>query len=63
MKLSYNYGIKLILFWSNTYKGVYYYKSYNNSQLTAVDMRRESLDGDKLISYLLRTDGKVYCEN
>ena len=47
----------------NTYKGVYYYKSYNNSQLTAVDMRRESLDGDKLISYPLRTDGKVYCEN
>lgn len=47
----------------NTDKCVYYYQTYNNSQLTAVGMRREYLDGDKLIAYPLRKTGEVFCEN
>lgn len=35
----------------NAAKGIYYYKTYENSNITAVDMRKENLDGDKLIAY------------
>ncbi|MBK5028333.1 choloylglycine hydrolase [Enterococcus faecium] len=35
----------------NMDKGIYYYRTYENSQITAVDMNKEDLDSDKLISY------------
>ena len=35
----------------NTDRGVYYYTTYNNSTINAVDMYRENLDGDKIIAY------------
>ena len=35
----------------NTDKGIYYYRTYDNSQITAVDMHKENLDSDKLVSY------------
>ena len=38
---------------SNTDKGIYYYKTYHNSQLSAVHMHRESLDGALLVQYPL----------
>ena len=37
----------------NTVRGIYYYKTYENSQVTSVDMRCEDLDGKRLISYEL----------
>ncbi len=37
----------------NTNKGVLYYRTYSNSQITAVDLNREDLDSDELINYLL----------
>ena len=37
----------------NTDKGVYYYKTYHNSQISAVDLYREELDGQALIHYAL----------
>lgn len=40
----------------DTDAGVYYYKTYENSRIAAVDMRKEDLDGDALISYPLRRD-------
>lgn len=33
----------------NADKGIYYYKTYGNNQLTAVDMNREDLNADALI--------------
>lgn len=40
----------------NTDRGVYYYTTYENSQITAVDMHKADLDGCALIAYpLLRT--------
>ncbi len=40
----------------NTDKGIYYYKTYENSQITAVDMYKENLDGQGLSVYpMLRT--------
>lgn len=35
----------------NTDRGVYYYTTYENSRICAVDMHRENLDGGELISY------------
>lgn len=35
----------------NTDKGVYYYKTYNNHQISAISMHNEKLDTDCLISY------------
>lgn len=37
----------------NTDKGIYYYTTYNNSRVNAVDMHREDLDSAELISYPL----------
>lgn len=35
-------------------KGIFYYTTYENSRITAVDMHKENLDSDKLINYPLR---------
>lgn len=35
----------------NTDKGIYYYTTYENNQITGVDMHRENLDGERLILY------------
>ncbi|WP_414839765.1 choloylglycine hydrolase [Carnobacterium sp. TMP28] len=34
----------------NTEKGIYYYKTYENNQLTAIHMHNENLDSDELIT-------------
>lgn len=34
-------------------KGIYYYTTYENSQITGVDMHKENLDGTKLVNYPL----------
>ena len=43
----------------NTDKGIYYYTTYENSQITAVDMQKENLDGDHVIAYELVKDQQV----
>ena len=47
----------------NTEQGIYYYKTYYNSQVTAVDMHREDLSADHLIAYPMRKEWKVRWEN
>ena len=47
----------------NTDKGIYYYNTYNNSQLSAVDLRREELDSDRLITYPMQTEQRIYWQN
>lgn len=47
----------------NTDKGIYYYKTYDNSQITAVDMHKENLDSIKLVSYPLKTRGEFFLQN
>ena len=47
----------------NTDTGVYYYTTYENSQITGVDMHKEDLDGSKLASYPLRTGQHIFMEN
>ncbi len=47
----------------NTDKGIYYYTTYDNSRITAVDMRHEDLDGDRLITYPLITQAQTLHQN
>lgn len=47
----------------NATKGRYYYKTYSNSQLTAVDIRRENLDAETLKTYPLVTDPQIAWAN
>ncbi len=47
----------------NTNKGIYYYTTYNNHQITAVDMHRENLNGSTLIHYPLITREQIYFQN
>lgn len=47
----------------NTTKGIYYYKTYNNSQITAVDMHHENLDSTQLISYPLIKTQQIRIQN
>jgi len=37
----------------NTNRGILYYRTYHNSQITAVDLNNEDLDSTELINYLL----------
>ncbi|MCQ2962495.1 MULTISPECIES: choloylglycine hydrolase [Streptococcus] len=47
----------------NTDKGIYYYTTYDNSQITAVDMHKENLDDSKLVSYPLVKEWQVNYQN
>ena len=45
------YEITLYTSCCNATKGIYYYNTYENHQISAVDMNREDLTGDTLICY------------
>ena len=47
----------------NMDKGIYYYTTYENSQICAVDMHKENLDGSKLIAYPMDKELKVDFKN
>lgn len=47
----------------NTDKGIYYYKTYDNSQITAVDMHHENLNTSHLISYPLIKTQQILRQN
>ncbi len=57
------YEITLYTSCCNTDKGIYYYTTYDNHQITAVDMHREDLDGDKLIRYPLVKEEQIRLQN
>lgn len=43
----------------NTDKGIYYYTTYGNSQISSVDMNKDNLDSDVLIPYPLVTGQQI----
>ena len=47
----------------NTDRGIYYYTTYENSRISAVDMHREELDGDTLVCYPLCKDTQILWQN
>lgn len=57
------YEITIYTSCCNTDKGIYYYTTYENSQITGVDMHKENLDGCSLVSYPLITDQQIHMQN
>ena len=47
----------------NADKGIYYYTTYENHQISAVDMHRENLDGDTLSRYPLIQGEQIRYQN
>ena len=43
----------------NTKRGIYYYRTYENSSIIGIDMHREDLNGEKLIAYSLVKKGDL----
>ena len=43
----------------NADKGIYYYTTYENSKIVGIDMHREDLSGENLISYPLLYEGEI----
>lgn len=47
----------------NTRRGIYYYTTYENSRITAVDLHKEDLDGSCLIAYPLLNEDRFLLQN
>ena len=47
----------------NTDKGIYYYTTYDNHQITAVNMYKENLDGIRLVRYPLIHGEQIKMQN
>lgn len=47
----------------NASKGIYYYTTYENRQITGVDMHKENLDGNALVQYPMVTEGQLRMMN
>jgi len=47
----------------NTDKGIYYYTTYGNRQISAVDMHREDLEGSTVVSYTLVKSEQIFLQN
>ena len=47
----------------NATKGIYYYFTYDNSCITAVDMFKENLEGETLVSYPLQKKQQIVWQN
>ena len=57
------YEITLYTSCCNAQKGIYYYTTYENHQITAVDMHRENLDGAQIARYPLITGEQIRWQN
>lgn len=47
----------------NASEGIYYYTTYNNHQINRIDMHKENLEEDKLISYALNDSENIKLVN
>lgn len=63
VRLGDKYEITIYSSCCNTDKGIYYYRTYENSQITGVDMHKEDLDGTDLASYPLVTEQQILMKN
>ena len=57
------YEITIYTSCCNATKGIYYYTTYDNHQITAVDMNKEDLNIDKLIRYSLIKNEQIKIQN
>lgn len=63
VRLNDGYEITIYSSCCNTDKGIYYYKTYENSQISAVFMHNENLNSDKLKSYPLISGQQIHRHN
>ena len=57
------YEITIYTSCCNTVKGIYYYTTYENGQVTAVDMHREDLEGSEVVSYPMLQEMQIFRQN
>ncbi|MGN0457065.1 MAG: choloylglycine hydrolase [Acutalibacteraceae bacterium] len=57
------YEITIYTSCCNADKGIYYYTTYENHQITAVDMHKENLDGENPVRYPLITGEQIKMQN
>lgn len=57
------YEITIYTSCCNAGKGIYYYTTYENHQINAIDMHREDLWSNELIRYPLLTDNNIHWQN
>ena len=57
------YEITIYTSCCNATKGIYYYTTYDNHQITAVDMHKEDLNMNKLIRYPLIKEEQIKSQN
>ena len=57
------YEITIYTSCCNTTKGVYYYTTYENPQITAVDMHAEDLNGTEVVSYPMLSEMEICYQN
>ena len=57
------YEITIYTSCCNATRGIYYYTTYTNHQITAVDMHRENLDGNELIHYPMLQQERIFHQN
>ena len=57
------YEITIYTSCCNTNKGIYYYTTYDNHQITAIDMHKENLNGNELIRYPLIKEEQIKIQN
>lgn len=57
------YEITIYTSCCNASKGIYYYTTYDNHQITAVDMHKEDLDSDQVIRYPIQLKGEIRWQN
>lgn len=57
------YEITMYTSCCNINKGIYYYTTYDNHQITAIDMHKEDLESDKLIIFPLIREEQIKSQN
>ena len=57
------YEITIYTSCCNASKGIYYYTTYDNHQISAVDMNKENLDSSDIIKYPLITNEQINYQN
>ncbi len=57
------YEITIYTSYCNANKGIYYYTTYNNHQITAINMHNENLDTSEIITYPIIKEEQIKMQN
>ncbi len=57
------YDITVYTACCNQDRGIYYYTTYDNRQICAVELHREDLEGREVVAYSLEKNLEIFCHN